>query len=123
LSDGTTTTSIINESATGQITITNDTNSTVETIDFSQVSSYDSFAAGVTYNLTANADITTKVFATGAGGGTSRGRSVSGGAGGSSEGTFTFVKDQEYKLKLVVLVRMLVLVDSLVVEMVVVDLE
>ena len=98
LSDGTNTTSIINESATGQITITNDTNSTVETIDFSQVSSYDSFAAGVTYNLTANADITTKVFATGAGGGSSRGRSVSGGAGGSSEGTFAFVKDQTYKL-------------------------
>ena len=98
LVDETTTTSTINESATGQITITNDTNSTVETIDFSQVSSYDSFAAGVTYNLTANADITTKVFATGAGGGSSRGRSVSGGAGGSSEGTFAFVKDQTYKL-------------------------
>ena len=98
LSDGTNTTSIINESATGQITITNDTNSTVETIDFSQVSSYDSFTAGVTYNLTANADITTKVFAEGAGGGASRGRSVSGGAGGSSEGTFTFAKDQTYKL-------------------------
>ena len=98
LSDGTNTTSIINESATGQITITNDTNNTVETIDFSQVSSYDSFAAGVTYNLTANADITTKVFAEGAGGGTSRGRSVSGGTGGSSEGTFTFVNGQTYKL-------------------------
>jgi len=98
LSDGTNTTSIINESATGQITITNDTNSTVETIDFSQVSSYDSFAAGVTYNLTANADITTKVFATGAGGGSSRGRSVSGGAGGESTGTFTFVNGQTYKL-------------------------
>ena len=98
LVDETTTTSTINESATGQITITNDTNSTVETIDFSQVSSYDSFAAGVTYNLTANADITTKVFATGAGGGTSDGRSVSGGAGGESTGTFAFVKDQTYKL-------------------------
>ena len=33
LSDGTNTTSIINESATGQITITNDANSDVETID------------------------------------------------------------------------------------------
>ena len=98
LSDGTNTTSIINESATGEITITNDTNSTVEIVDFSQVSSYDSFAAGVTYNLTANADITTKLFATGAGGGRSSSRSVSGGAGGSSEGTFTFVKDQTYKL-------------------------
>ena len=100
LSDGTNTTSIINESATGEITITNDTNSTVEIIDFSQVSSYDSFAAGVTYNLTANADITTKLFAEGAGGGRSNVRSVSGGAGGSAEGTFTFEKDKEYILRI-----------------------
>ena len=36
----------------------------------------------------------------GAGGGRSNVRSVSGGAGGSAEGTFTFVKDQEYKLRI-----------------------
>lgn len=99
LSDGTNTTSIINESATGQITITNDTNNTVETIDFSQVSSYDSFAAGITYNLTVTGgNLTTTLIANGAGGGTSRGRSVSGGAGGESTGTFTFLDGQTYKL-------------------------
>ena len=79
--------------------ISNDTNSTVETIDWNQLSVYNSFAAGVTYNLTVTGgNLTTTLIANGAGGGTSRGRSVSGGAGGESTGTFTFVNGQTYKL-------------------------
>ena len=67
-------------------------------IDFSQVTSYDTFTPEVTYTLVADADVTTKLFATGGGGGGSDVRSVAGSKGGLAEGTFTFVKDQEYKL-------------------------
>ena len=97
LSDGTTTRTV-QSGITAKITVTGD-GSTTE-IDFSKVSSYDSFVTGVTYTLVADANVTTKLFATGAGGGRSNVRSVSGGAGGSAEGTFTFVKDQEYKLRI-----------------------
>ena len=97
LSDGTTTRTVI-DGGTAKITVTGD-GSTTE-IDFSQVSSYDSFVTGVTYTLVADANVTTKLFATGAGGGKSNVRSVRGGRGGSAEGTFTFVKDQEYKLRI-----------------------
>ena len=98
LSDGTTTTTV-STGIVGQIEVTNDVTSEVQTIDFSQVSSFDNFVTGRTYTLVANTDIETKLFATGAGGGRSNVRSVSGGNGGSAEGTFTFVKDQEYKLR------------------------
>ena len=98
LSDGSNTTIINKSSTSGQIKVTNNIDSTVEIINFSQVSSYDSFVTGRVYTLTADANITTKLFAEGGGGGTSRERSVPGGAGGSSEGTFTFVKDQPYTL-------------------------
>ena len=98
LSDGTTTRTVI-DGGTAKIAITSDAGDDTE-IDFSQVSSYDSFIIGRTYTLTADANVATKVFANGAGGGRSSGRSVSGGAGGSSEGTFTFVKDQAYKLRI-----------------------
>jgi len=98
LSDGTTTRTVI-DGGTAKIVITSDAGDDTE-IDFSQVSSYDSFIIGRTYTLTADANVTTKLFANGAGGGRSSQRSVSGGAGGSSEGTFTFVKDQAYKLRI-----------------------
>ena len=98
LSDGTTT-QTVSETSSGQIEITNTEElDRIQTIDFSQVSSYDAFVTGRTYTLTANADITTKVFATGGGGGGSDVRSVAGSKGGLADGTFTFVKDQEYKL-------------------------
>jgi hypothetical protein len=98
LSDGTTTRTVI-DGGSAKITLTSDAGDDTE-IDFSQVSSYDSFVTGRTYTLTADANVTTKLFASGAGGGRSSQRSVSGGAGGSSEGTFTFVKDQAYKLRI-----------------------
>ena len=98
LSDGTTTRTVI-DGGTAKIAITSDAGDDTE-IDFSQISSYDSFVTGRTYTLTADANVTTKLFATGAGGGRSNVRSVSGGRGGSAEGTFIFVKDQEYKLRI-----------------------
>ena len=96
LSDGTTTRTVI-EGGAGKLAITSDAGDDTE-VDFSQVSSYDSFVTGRTYTLTANANITTKLFATGGGGGGSDVRSVTGSKGGLAEGTFIFVKDQEYKL-------------------------
>lgn len=98
LSDGTTTRTVI-DGGTAKIAITSDAGDDTE-IDFSQISSYDSFVTGRTYTLVADANVTTKLFATGAGGGRSNVRSVSGGRGGSAEGTFIFVKDQEYKLRI-----------------------
>ena len=98
LSDGTTTRTVI-DGGTAKIAITSDAGDDTE-IDFSQVSSYDSFVTGRTYTLTADANVTTKLFAAGAGGGRSGDRNVPGGNGGSAEGTFTFVKDQEYKLRI-----------------------
>ena len=95
LSDGTTTRTVTG-GGEGSIIISVDGQTT--DIKFSEVSSYDSFVTGKIYILTADRDITTKLFATGAGGGNSNQRNVSGGAGGSSEGTFTFLKGQGYKL-------------------------
>jgi len=97
LSDGTSTRTVT-ETTTGQIEVTNNVDDTVETIDFSKVSSFDNFVTYRTYTLVANANITTKIFATGAGGGASVQRSVAGGNGGEVNGEFTFVKDQVYKL-------------------------
>ena len=73
-----------------------------DTIDFSQVSSYDFGEKGFgtqDLRLTANADITVKLYLVGAGGGTSKYNSARGGAGGLAEGTFTFLKDQHYMLR------------------------
>jgi len=96
LSDGTTTRTVIGGSS-AKITITGSDGTTAD-IDFSQVSSYDAFTPEVTYTLVADANVTTKLFAIGGGGGGSDVRSIAGSRGGSAEGTFTFVKDQEYKL-------------------------
>lgn len=95
LSDGTTTRTVTG-GGEGSIIISVDGQTT--DIKFGEVSSYDSFVTGKIYTLTADRDITTKLFATGAGGGRSSQRSVSGGPGGSAEGTFTFLKGQGYKL-------------------------
>ena len=97
LSDGTTTRTV---TGGGEGNIIISTGGQTTDIKFGEVSSYDSFVTGKTYFLTADRDITTKLFATGAGGGRSHVRSVSGGAGGSAEGTFTFVKDQTYQLRI-----------------------
>lgn len=97
LSDGTST-NVAAAASTGKIVVSDNVTSTVTTIDFSQVSSYDNFVTYRTYTLVADSDITTKIFATGAGGGASSQREVAGGNGGEVNGEFTFVKDQVYKL-------------------------
>ena len=97
LSDGTTTRTV-SGAVDGSIIISVDGQTT--DIKFGEVSSYDSFVTGKIYTLTADRDITTKLFVSGAGGGQSNDRKVVGGRAGSAEGTFTFLKGQGYKLKL-----------------------
>ena len=97
LSDGTTTRTV-SGAVDGSIIISVDGQTT--DIKVSEVSSYDSFVTRKIYTLTADRDITTKLFVSGAGGGQSNDRKVVGGRAGSAEGTFTFLKGQGYKLKL-----------------------
>ena len=111
LSDGTTTRTVIGGS-NAKITVKDASGTLVDTIDFSKVSSYsgpnkravnpelteESYTLNTTYTLVADADVTTKLLVFGAGGGGSDVRSIAGSRGGVSEGTFTFIKDQEYKL-------------------------
>jgi len=80
-------------------TITGDDGSS-QTVDTSRNSVINNLKSGITYTITTDGTIVTKLFASGAGGGQSNGRSVSGGKGGSAEGTFTFVKDKTYKLRI-----------------------
>ena len=84
LSDGSITSevnNIINPSAT--ITINGDNGSSVS-LDSSQVSTYDGFVTGVTYTIVATANVTTKCYAVGGGGGASYVGKMLGGAAGSS---------------------------------------
>ena len=111
LSNGTTTTTV-NTAASGQLEVIDANGRTVDVVDFSQVSTYsgpnkrainselteESYTLGQTYTLKSSENITAKLLVFGAGGGGSDVRSVRGSRGGVSEGTFTFVKDQEYKL-------------------------
>lgn len=69
------------------------------TLDWSVLSTYNSFVTGRTYTLKSSENLIAALSATGAGGGRSSVRSVSGGVGGSASGTFTFLKDREYKLR------------------------
>ena len=69
------------------------------TLDWSTLSTYNSFVTGRTYTLKSSENLIAALAATGAGGGRSSQRSVSGGAGGSASGTFTFLKDREYQLR------------------------
>lgn len=69
------------------------------TLDWSTLSTYNSFVTGRTYTLKSSENLIAALSATGAGGGRSSERSVSGGTGGSASGTFTFLKDREYKLR------------------------
>ena len=111
LSNGTSTTTV-NTAASGQLEVTDANGRIVDVVDFGQVSSYsgpnkrpinselteESYTLGQTYTLKSSENITTKLLVFGAGGGGSDVRSVRGSRGGVSEGTFTFIKDQEYKL-------------------------
>ena len=79
------------------MTITSDAGDNF-TLDWEQLSVYNSFVTGKEYTLKTSANFNATLEANGAGGGNSNQRNVSGGAGGRSTGTFTFIKDQEYKL-------------------------
>ena len=68
------------------------------TLNWSELTNYDSFVPGRTYTLVSSDILIARVNAAGAGGGGSSTRSIVGSRGGSSNGTFTFVKGQEYKL-------------------------
>ena len=98
LTNGTTTRTVqISDGTLPTMTVTSDADDNF-TLNWNELTTFNGFVTGRTYTLTASDDLETKLVATGAGGGTSDGRSVSGGAGGESTGTFTFVKDQTYKL-------------------------
>ena len=107
LSDGTTTTT---GTSTGKITYTTLSTGSASPqqgvsreIDFSQVSSFDfGSSAFVSSDLSfvADSDITVKLYLVGAGGGASQADGILGGAGGLSEGTFTFLKDQKYVMRM-----------------------
>ena len=57
-------------------------------------------AQGVTYTLKANTNITVDIEAKGAAGGYNPRSRTDGGSGGHSEGKFTFIKNQEYLLRI-----------------------
>ena len=99
VSDGSITSAVDNSIAPAStITITGDNGSSVS-VDSSQISTYDGFVTGVTYTITVSNDVTTKCYAVGGGGGSSIERLVTGGGGGSASGTFTFLKDKVYKVR------------------------
>ena len=98
LIDGTQDTNATVGGTGGKLTVTSDQGDNFE-LDFIQIATFDGFETNRTYTITSDADITTTLLVKGAGGGKSNVRSVYGGAGGTSEGTFTFIKDQVYKLR------------------------
>ena len=75
------------------------TDGSSEEIDVSNLCVINDFKPGVTYTLTTNENVVTKIFAEGAGGGSSAAKDVSGGRGGAAEGVLTFAKNQTYKLR------------------------
>lgn len=93
--------STIRQAFAGKIEVTGDEDSSSFDIDFNQVSTFDGFASGITYTLVANANIEVSMSATGGSGATGHrsGANGLGALGGSSQGTFTFIKDQVYKLR------------------------
>ena len=81
------------------LTITDDlSGSTTTTVDFTKLSTYSNFITGRTYTITANANIGTKIYAVGGGGGTDTYRGATGGSGGAAQGTFSFEQGKTYKL-------------------------
>ena len=83
----------------GTITINGDDGSS-QTYDTASSAVIKSFKTNITYTITTNQDVSTKLIAEGAGGGFSGQRSVAGGAGGYAEGSFTFEKGKTYKLRI-----------------------
>ena len=82
----------------GKLTVTSDAGDNFE-IDFLQLATFDDFVSDRTYTIKSDGDITTRVYAIGAGGGTSNVRSVQGGSGGAAQGITTFYSGQTYILR------------------------
>ena len=96
LSNGTQNTNATTSGTGGKLTISSSAGT--EVIDFAEIASYDNFTSGRIYTLTTDADITVRTFLTGAGGGRSIVRSVSGGAGGAASGVVTLNQGTTYTL-------------------------
>ena len=86
------------EAEVGTLNVTSDAGDNF-TIDFFQLSTFSSFVTGRTYTLRSDADITTRVYAVGGGGGRSEVRGVPGGRGGAAQGITTFYAGETYILR------------------------
>jgi hypothetical protein len=82
----------------GTLEITDDVDGTVINVNFDEISSYSKFIPGRSYTIVSTTNISTKLTALGAGGGSSVDRIVDGGKGGLSTGIFTFIAGNNYKL-------------------------
>lgn len=82
----------------GKLTVTSDAGDNFK-INFDKLATFDNFVSGRTYKITSDGDLTARVFAIGAGGGTSNQRSVKGGKGGAAKGTITFFEGETYTLR------------------------
>ena len=99
LINGSQTLSETTEAESASLTVTSDAGDNF-TIDFFQLATFSNFVSNRTYTITSDADITTRVFAVGAGGGRSIVRSVRGGYGGSAQGITTFYSGETYILRI-----------------------
>ena len=99
LVNGSQTLSETTESESASLTVTSDAGDNF-TIDFFQLATFSNFVSNRTYTITSDADITTRVYAVGAGGGRSIVRNVSGGSGGAAQGITTFYSGETYILKI-----------------------
>ena len=68
-------------------------------LDWDTLTTYSGFRSLKTYKLVSDKDFICKIYGVGGGGGKSKERRVPGQSGGSAQGTFTFLKDQTYYLK------------------------
>ena len=98
LTDGVITSDVLGN-ATGEMTIVDEASGSTTTVDFSQVSVYNSFTPGRTYTVTTSSDIVTSLELKGGGGGGSGFRNVTGSKGGKATGKFTFLSGQTYKIQ------------------------
>lgn len=87
------------EAESASLTVTSDAGDNF-TIDFFQLATFSNFVSNRTYTITSDADITTRVYAVGGGGGRSIVRSVSGGPGGGAQGITTFYSGETYILRI-----------------------
>ena len=86
------------EAESASLTVTSDAGDDF-TINFFELATFSNFVPGRLYTLRSDADITTRVYAVGGGGGVSQVRSVQGGTGGAAQGITTFYSGETYVLK------------------------